>query len=95
MTTDDGMPYEEKKRLGEEIYNAQIRPLIGPEDENKYVIVDVLTGDYEVDENPASAGRKLRARRPDGVMHAMHRHKTRVIRIRSPIRQIGRVKATE
>ena len=92
MKTRDEIPYEEKKRLGEEIYNAQIRPLIGPEDENKYVIVDVLSGDYEVDENPASAGRKLRARRPDGVMHAMHRHKTHVIRFRGPIR---RAKAAE
>ena len=95
MKTRDEIPYEEKKRLGEEIYNAQIRPLIGPEDENKYVIVDVLSGDYEVDENPASAGRKLRARRPDGVMHAMHRHKTRVIRLRSPIRIARNSKVSE
>ena len=84
--------YEEKKRQAEEIYDAKIRYLIGPEDEDKYVKIDVLTGDYEIHENQATAGRKLRERRPDAVIHTMHRHKTRVIRLRSPIR---RVKAKE
>ena len=93
MTTQERMPYEEKKRRGEEIYNTQIRHLIAPEDEGKYVVVDVLTGDYEVHENTITAGRKLRTRRPDAVMHTMHRHKTRVIRILSPIRPVSKAKA--
>ena len=91
MTAHEEMPYEEKKRLGEAIYNDQIRHLIGPDDEDKHVKIDVLTGDYEIHENSATAGRKLRTRRPDAVIHTMHRHKTHVVHIRGPIR---RVKAT-
>ena len=68
MTTDDKIQYdalseeekmrwyEEKKRKAEEIYEAEIRHLIGPEDEDKYVKIDVLTGDYEIHENSATAG---------------------------------------
>ena len=95
MTTHERMPYEEQKRRGEEIYNAEIRHLVGPEDEDKYVMVDVLTGDYEIHENSATAGRKLHERRPDAVIHTMHRHKTDVIRIRGLIRPVQREQTAE
>ena len=61
MTKRDELPeegkklrYQEKKRLAEEIYETRIRHLIGPEDEDKYVKIDVTTGDYEIHENSAS-----------------------------------------
>jgi hypothetical protein len=95
MTACDKIPdkqqklrYDEKKRLAEEIYEARIRHLIAPEDEDKYVKIDVLTGEYEIHENSATAGRKLRTRCPNAVIHTMHRHKTHVIRLRGPIRQV-------
>ncbi len=108
MTTDDKIQYdydslseedkmrwyEEKKRKAEEIYEAEIRHLIGPEDEDKYVKIDVLTGDYEIHENAATASIKLRERRPDAVIHTMHRHKTRVIRWVTP-RIVRKEKANE
>ena len=89
MATRERMPYEEQKRRGEEIYAAQIRHLVGPEDEGKYVMVDVLTGDYEIHENPAIAGIKLRERRPDAVIHGIRRHVTYVGRMPS-MRLAGR-----
>ena len=70
--------YEEQKRRGEAIYEAKIRHLIGPEDVDKWVSIDTLTGDYEIHENSATAGRRLRKRRPDAVIHTMRRHKTYV-----------------
>lgn len=85
--------YEEKKRLAEEIYETRIRHLIGPEDEDKYVKIDVTTGDYEVHENQATAARKLRARRLEAVIHTIYRHKTYVVRLRGPIRIAGKTKA--
>lgn len=108
MTTDDKIQYdydslseedkmrwyEEKKRKAEEIYEAEIRHLIGPEDEDKYVKIDVLTGDYEIHENSATAGRKLRERCPDGVFHTIHRHETHVIRWRTP-RFLNKARAVE
>ena len=95
MAMRERMSYEEQKRRGEAIYNAQIRHLIGPEDEGKYVVVDVLTGDYEIHENSGTAGFRLHERRPDAVIHTMRRHKTDVIRIRGLIRPMQREKTAE
>ena len=94
MTTCERTPYEEQKRRGEEIYEAQIRHLVGPEDEDKYVMVDVLTGDYEIHANPAIAGSKLRERRPDAVIHGIRRHVTYVGRMPS-MHSLGKAKSAE
>ena len=82
--TTNQMPYAEQKRRGEAIYHAQIRPCITPQDAAKFVLVDVLSGDYEVDDRSASARMRLRARRPEAVIHKMRNHKTYVGRLRSP-----------
>ena len=63
--------YEDKKGQAEEIYEAEIRHLIGLMDEDKYVETDVLTCDHEIHENSANAGSKLRKRRPDAVIHTL------------------------
>ena len=91
MTTPGKMTYEEQKRRGEAIYEAEIRHQIAPEDEKKYVLIDVLTGDYEIDERSAPARIRLHARRPDAVVHTMWNHRTRVVKIRSPriVRRAG------
>ena len=79
-----GMSYEEQRRRGEEIYNAQIRHLISDADIGKFVMVDVLSGDYEIDESSTKAGLTLRERRPDAVIHGIRNHETYVGRLRSP-----------
>ncbi len=80
------MPYGEQKRRGEDIYDAQIRHRIAPEDEGKFVLVDVLTGDYEIADRSVEARINLRKRRPEAVIHTMRRHETYVVRLRSPRR---------
>lgn len=95
MDTPNKMPYAERKQRAEAIYEAQIRQQIAPEDAKKYVQVDIISGDYEVDENSIAAGRRLRARRPDAVIHTMYDHRTPVVKALSP-RIIGRsAKAVE
>ena len=89
------MSYEEQKRLGQEIYDVRIRHLIAPEDESKFVLVDVLTGDYEIADRSVEARVKLRQRRPEAVIHTMRRHKTYAVRLRSPRRIVRKGKATE
>ena len=79
-----GMSYEEQKKRGEAIYNAEIRHLISEADAGKYVNIDVISGDYEMHENSATAGRILRERRPDAVIHTIHTHKSYVGRLRTP-----------
>ena len=84
MDTRDKMPYSEQERRGEAIYEAQIRQHIAPEDASKFVLIDVLTGDYEIDERSAPARIRLRERRPDAVIHTMRNHKTLVVKALSP-----------
>ena len=86
MPEREKMSYEEQKRRGQAIYDAQIRHLIDPEDAGKFVLVDVLTGDYEIADRSVEARVKLRQRRPEAVIHTMRRHKTYVGRILSPRR---------
>lgn len=79
-----GMSYEEQKKRGEAIYNAQIRHLISEEDDGKYVMVDVLSGDYEIGEDSTKTSLILRDRRPGAVIHGILNHETYVGRLRSP-----------
>lgn len=94
MSARNAMTYEEQKRRGEAIYGSQIRHRIAPEDEGKFVLVDVLTGDYEIAERSVEARVKLRQRRPEAVIHTMRRHKTYVGRIRSPRRIVRKSQET-
>ena len=95
MTTQNRMPYAEQKQRGEAIYNAQIRHRIAPEDAGKFVLVDVLSGDYEIDDRSARARMRLRARRRDAVIHKMRNHRTYVGRMRSPLRITRNAEATQ
>ena len=94
MPEREEMSYEEQKQRGEAIYDAQIRHLIAADDERKFVLVDVLTGDYEVAERSVEARVKLRQRRPGAVIHTMRRHKTYVVRLRSPRRIVRKGEET-
>ena len=94
MSEHKKMTYEEQKQRGESIYDAQIRHRIAPEDEGKFVLVDVLTGDYESAERSVEARVNLRQRRPEAVIHTMRRHKTYGRRIRSPRRIVRKSQET-
>jgi hypothetical protein len=50
--------------LGGEIYDRQVRPALRPEDNGKFVALDVETGDYEINEDDYAAVARLRARKP-------------------------------
>ena len=95
MSTPSKMPYAEQKRRGEAIYDAQIRHRIAPADSDKFVLIDVLSGDYEIDDRAARAIIRLRQRRPDAVMHEIRNHRTYVGRLRSPGRIARITKAAQ
>jgi hypothetical protein len=56
---------EEFARRGDAIYDEEIGPRMRPEDLGKFVVIDIETGDYEVDADELAASDRLRARRPD------------------------------
>jgi hypothetical protein len=56
---------EEFARRGQEIYERDIRPRLRPEDEGKFVAIDIETGMYEMDADDYTAGARLYERRPE------------------------------
>jgi hypothetical protein len=58
---------DELVRLGEAIYERDIRARVEPEHRGKFIVIDVEAGDYEIDENVVVAMRRVAARHPDGA----------------------------
>lgn len=58
---------EEFSRRGDEIYDRDIVPRLGAEDQGRVVAIDVPTGDFEVDVDEVAAGDRLRARHPEAL----------------------------
>jgi hypothetical protein len=56
---------EEVARRGDEIYEREVLPRLGAEDEGKFALIDVETGDYEVDRDELAASDRLFIRHPD------------------------------
>jgi hypothetical protein len=56
---------EEFARRGDEIYERDIAPKLKAGDEGKYVVIDIESGDYEIDADEIAASDRLLARHPD------------------------------
>jgi len=56
---------EEVARRGDEIYDHVVLPHLRPEDEGKLVLIDIETGDWEMDRDEIAASDRLLARIPD------------------------------
>jgi hypothetical protein len=56
---------EEFAQRGDSIYDTQIHPLVHPEDNGKYVLIDIDSGEYEMDTDEIAASDRLLARRPN------------------------------
>ena len=54
---------------GKEIYREQIQSLVEPQEKGKFVVIDIESGDYEIDRDHLAATRRLRERRPDSVRY--------------------------
>jgi hypothetical protein len=63
-STDPRSSPEELARLGADVFDRQVQPALRPEDDGKFVAIDVGTGDYELDEDDYAAVTRLRNRRP-------------------------------
>ena len=42
-----------------------------PQEHGKFVVIDIETGDYELDANDATATRRLQQRRSDAVIYGL------------------------
>ena len=60
-------PREETARLGDEIYEREVRRLVEDSHEGEYVAIDVDSGLWAVAGNELAAAKRLRARQPDAI----------------------------
>ena len=65
MATPVRRPAEEAGRLGDEIYDRDIRHLVEADHHGEFVAIDVDSGDYAIAGSVLAAAERLRARRPD------------------------------
>ena len=64
-------PKEETARLGKEIYERDIRPLVEPDHRGQVVAIDVDSGEYAIADTASVAAKRLRAQRPDAGVWLM------------------------
>ena len=63
---------EDVVRLGQERYQRDIRARVEPLHLDKFLALDIETGEYEIGEQVLDAVRALRTKRPQAVVH-IHR----------------------
>jgi hypothetical protein len=56
---------------GREIYDRNIRPIGEAGNKGRFVVVDVLTGAFEIADTDRAASDLLRARAPEAVMYGV------------------------
>src|SRR5436189_2947477 len=63
---------EEFARRGEALVESKVRPNLTAADEDKFVAIDIETGEYELDKNEMKAADRLRKRLPDSQIWLVH-----------------------
>jgi len=70
---------------GQALYDQQIRAQVEQDHRGKFLILDVNTGDYEIDAEDLTASERLLARRPDAALFGVrigHRAAYRLVGMR-------------
>jgi len=62
---------DEIARRGKAVYERQIRPTIERDHYGQFVVIDVDTGQYEVDSDHLAAAKRARAKNPAAALFAM------------------------
>ena len=70
MTTPE-IDFDKRRELGWKIYNEKIKSLVEPQEKGKFLVIDVLTGDYAVNSDLILAEDELESRRPAGAVYTM------------------------
>src|SRR5437763_15475325 len=63
---------EEFARRGDALVASKVRPKMTAADEDKFVAIDIETGEYELDKNEMNAACRLRKRIPDAQIWLVH-----------------------
>ena len=62
---------EEVAARGEALYDQQIRTKVESQNRGRYLVLDIETGDYEIDQDDLLATKRALAKRPDAVLYGL------------------------
>ena len=62
---------EETAARGRAIYEDRVRASVEPDQIGKYLVIDIDTGDYEIDEDHLAASRRAYEKNPNGARYAL------------------------
>ena len=70
------MPYtgyttEEIGRRGQELYDREIREKVETEHRGQFLVLDITTGEYEIDDSDLVASRRALRKNPDAVLYGV------------------------
>ena len=66
-----GHTTKEVARSGREIYERRIRREVEPEHAGRFLVVDIITGDYEVADDDLAAFDRALAKNPNAVLYGI------------------------
>jgi hypothetical protein len=66
-----GYSSKEVAARGEELYRQRIQHKLSEADKGKFLIVDIETGEYEIDSDDLSATKRALAKRPEAVLYGL------------------------
>ena len=62
---------EDIARRGQQYYDQHLRAKLEPEQNGKFLVLDVDTGNYEMDESEVAASERARARHPQSLFYIL------------------------
>ena len=62
---------DEIVKRGKEIYENQLREKLAPQNVGKFLVIDIETGEYEIDEDDLAASRRASRKKPNGARFGM------------------------
>jgi hypothetical protein len=66
-----GYTTEEIARRGREVYEREVRREVELEHRCRFLVLDVVSGDYEVADDDLDASERLLERRPDALLYGL------------------------
>lgn len=68
---DDKYSREEVAARGEAIYEQEIRHKVEGQSQGMYLVLDIESGEYEIDQDDLAATKRVMAKCPDAVLYGL------------------------
>ena len=62
---------EEVVQRGQQLYDTQIRNLVESAHRGEFLVLDIESGEYEMDTDDIAASKRAKAKHPNGILYAL------------------------